>query len=334
MAEITNMMLTWLDWAKRQTDGKIALIVEMMSKVNEIMLDMIMIPGNTEVGHKTTIRTGLPTVAWRQINEGIQPSKSTTKQITFTAGLLEGRGQVDEQLVKMASDGKAFRLSENAPFLEALAQEIASTIFYGNVNVNPERFTGLSPYYSALSGVDSSANVIDAGGKTAFGQTSLWLIGWGENAIHGFFPKNTQAGIEHNDKGVEPVSDDKGGKFYALVDQYITQAGLAVRDFRFAVRICNIDVAALNSAGDESDTSANIIKHMIQAINKLPNTQNVKLAWYCNRTVKTGLDIKAINKANVNLTVETLANGAPVTKMMGYPVRRCDAILDTEAVVI
>ena len=95
--------------------------------------------------------TGLPAIAWRQLNVGVQRSKSTTKQIHFTAGLLEGMSAVDERLVEMASDGPALRLSEVMPFMEAMGQTIASTIFYGDTRVNPDRFTGLSAYYSKLN---------------------------------------------------------------------------------------------------------------------------------------------------------------------------------------
>jgi hypothetical protein len=335
MSTIGNTNLTWLDYAKRlEADGKVARIVEMMNKTNEILDDMVMIPGNTQTGHRTTLRTGLPTVAWRQINKGVQPSKSTVKQTEFSAGLLEGLGQVDEELVALAEDKAGFRLSENAPYIESISQTLATTTFYGDVTVNPERFTGLAKYYSALTGVDSAANVISAGGAQS-DNTSLWLVVWGEQTIHGFFPKATKAGIEHKDLGAQLVSDGgtPEGKFMAFVDQYKAKMGMAVRDWRYAVRICNIDLSNLATAGDESDSSADLIKFMVQAVNKIPNIKAGKAAWYCNKDVKTALDIKALNKSNIQLSIETLANGSPVTKFLGIPVRRCDAILNTETVV-
>ena len=164
MATIGNSQLTLLDHAKRiDENGKIARIVEMMSKRNAALEDAVVVEGNTTSGHKTTLRTGLPTVAWRQINKGVQPTKSSTSQIEFTAGMLEAHGQVDEELVNLASDKQAFRLSENAPFIEAMTQTLATTMFYGNVNTNPERFMGLAPYYSSLSAA-SGANIVDGGG--------------------------------------------------------------------------------------------------------------------------------------------------------------------------
>lgn len=325
--------LTLLDHAAAiNDDGKILSIVEMLNAVNEIMGDMVTIPGNTELGHKTGIRTGLPSVAWRQINKGVQPSKSSRKAITFTPGMIEQIGEVDEELVALSDDGPAFRLSENKPQIEAISQELASTLFYGDQKVNPDRFTGLANYYSQLSGVDSSENVIDAGGSSS-DNTSLWLIVWAQDATHGFFPKNSQAGIMHEDKGKERVDDGEGAgaTYYAWVDQYKVKMGLAVRDWRQTVRIANIDVSDLATADDSSDTSANLFKHAIQATNKIWNLNAGRAAWYCNRTVKTALDIKAFNKSNAIVNIETVKDGAPITRLLGLPVHRVDAIVNTEA---
>ncbi|RJO64169.1 MAG: hypothetical protein C4540_04625 [Candidatus Omnitrophota bacterium] len=334
MPTIANTNLTLMDHARRlDPNGKIARIAEMMNEVNEILSDLVFIEGNTTTGHKSTIRTGLPTVAWRQINRGVQPSKSQTKQQLFTAGIIEGLGRVDEELVNIAVDKAAFRLSENAPFIEAISQTMATTFFYGNVETNPERFTGLSAYYSSTTAA-SGENVI-LGGSADTDNTSIWLVVWGENTIHAFYPRGTKAGIEHEDLGKQLVNDDQtpAGQFRAYIDQYKTRLGLAVRDWRYAVRICNLEVSALATAGDTSDVSANLIKLMIQALNKVPTLNVGRVAWYCNKTVKTALDIKAYNKSNVNLTIDSLENGKPITRFFGIPIRRCDKILNTESLV-
>lgn len=335
MATIGNSQLTLLDHAKRiDENGKIARIVEMMSKRNAALEDAVVIEGNTTSGHKTTLRTGLPTVAWRQINKGIQPTKSSTSQIEFTAGMLEAHGQVDEELVNLASDKQAFRLSENAPFIEAMTQTLATTMFYGNVNTNPERFMGLAPYYSSLSAA-SGANIVDGGG-TGSDNTSIYGVVWGENSIHGFFPKGTQAGIQHADLGLQLVEDGitTGAKYRAWVDQYKAKMGMVVRDWRQGFRLANLDVSDLATAGADTDTSANLINLLIKAINKIENPEMGKMVLYCNREVKTALDIMAINRFNVQLTIGTLQDGSPITRFMGYPIRRVDAIVNTEARVV
>jgi hypothetical protein len=355
---VGNTTLTLADHAKRvDAEGKVPRIVEMMNRVNHVLTDAVYVEGNERTGHVTTIRSGLPTVAWRQINQGVQPSKSVTKQVTFPAGMLEGMGQVDERLVELASDGMAFRLSENAPFIEAIAQTLAATMFYGDVRANPDRFTGLSAYYSQLNAgfnadqslvntdatkPDSGYNVIDASEANAYGtpanghNASLWLVAWGEEGIHAFYPKGSKAGIEHKDKGLFLVDDGQGtnSKFWAWLDQYRAIMGLAVRDWRQAVRIANIDCDALATAGGINDTSALLIKQAVVAVNRLWNKSAGKLAWYGNRAVKTALDIQALNKNNALVQIgKEILYGEPVTELMGIPVRRCDALLTTEAQV-
>lgn len=361
MTTINTGQLSLYDAAKRtDPSGKIQRIVEMMARQNAILNDMVVVEGNTQTGHVTTIRTGLPQIAWRQINKGVQPSKSTTKQLVVSAGMLEGMGKVDEELVELAADEAALRLSEVSPFMESFNQTLSTTLFYGDVRVHPDRFTGLSAYYAKLNAAyqanpdaitnpsttlpDSGRNVFDASlnseGQT-FGDPSLgkncsiWLVCWGEQSIHTFFPKGTKAGITHEDKGRWLVDDGSGtgAQYWAFVDQYKAKLGLCVRDWRQAVRICNIDTVALASAGDDVDMSANLFKNAIQAVNFLQFPDAGNCAWYVNRTVKTYLEVKAMSKANSMISFETLASGEKVTKLMGFPVRRCDSLLNTEAAV-
>jgi len=53
---------------------------------------------------------------------------------------------------------------------------------------------------------------------------------------------------------------------------------------------------------------------------------------YCNRVIRTYLDLQAMNKTNVLLRLEEF-NGKVVTTFRGIPVRTCDAIVNTEAQV-
>ncbi len=80
MATLGTNVLTLADWAKRlDPDGKVPMIVELLEQTNEVLLDMQWVEGNLPTGHRTTVRTGLPGIAWRLLNQGVQPSKSTTK---------------------------------------------------------------------------------------------------------------------------------------------------------------------------------------------------------------------------------------------------------------
>ena len=99
MATVGNTVLTLTDWAKRlDPDGRVAAVVELLSNTNEILDDMLWKEGNLPVGHRDTVRTGLPSVYWRRINEGVATSKSTTAQIDSQCGMLEAWSEVDKDL--------------------------------------------------------------------------------------------------------------------------------------------------------------------------------------------------------------------------------------------
>jgi len=56
-------------------------------------------------------------------------------------------------------------------------------------------------------------------------------------------------------------------------------------------------------------------------------------AIYCNRVVCTYLDLQAMNKTNVLLSLQEF-QGRVVTMFRGIPIRTVDAILSTEARVV
>lgn len=351
MATLGTGALTYADWAKRIDDnGKIAFIVEILSQTNEIMTDMLVLEGNLTTGHKTTVRTGLPTATWRLLNYGIVPTKSTTAQITDTVGNLEAESQLDVDVAKLNGDAAAFRLSESRAFLEGMSQQMAATLIYGNTSVNPERFTGLAPRYNTVSttSAQSAVNVIDCGG-TGSDNTSIWIVTWGEQTSHGIFPKASTAGLQHTDMGKQRVQDTSqtfatGAYFWAWVDHYKWELGLTVRDWRYNVRLANIDVSDLQTVN-----ASNLINNIVRGLNRLPTTgigvtstqtsdapsiqgQMGRTVIYCNRTVKTYLELQAMNKTNVLLQLVEF-NGMTVTKFRGVPVRTVDAILNTETQV-
>lgn len=160
--------------------------------------------------------------------------------------------------------------------------------------------------------------------------TSIWLVVWGDFTVHGIYPKGSQAGLNHEDMGVELVDDGTGKKFRAYRDHYRWECGVALRDWRYAVRICNIDVS--NLVTDEAGTSVKIINAMVRALHRIPNLRMGRAAFYMNRTVREMLDIQAMNKSNVQLKIDEY-DGVFRTTFRGVPLRTVDAILNTEAVV-
>lgn len=324
---ITNPTLA--DVANRMTtDGKIdTQIVEILTQTNEVLQDMTFIEANGFTEHKTTIRSGLPSGTWRKLNYGVQPEKSRTVQVKDSLGMLETYAEVDKALADLNGNSAAWRLSEDYAFIEGMNKTMASTLFYGDSSVDPEKFMGLAPRYNS-STAQNGSNVIKAGGSGS-DNTSIWLVVWGPNTVHGLYPKGSQAGLQQRDLGEDTLVDAAGGKYQGYRTHYKWDMGLTLRDWRYVVRIANIDVSDLTK---DASTGANLIDLMIQALEIIPNMSMGRPVFYCSRTIRSFLRRQILNKNNVNLTFENVA-GKQVLSFDGVPVRKTDAILETEAAV-
>lgn len=310
-------------------NGKIDAIVELLGMTNEILEDMVWIEGNLETGHRTTIRTGLPTPTWRKLYGGVQPTKSTTAQVTDTCGMLEAYAEVDKALADLNGNTAEFRLSENRAHLEGINQAFATALFYADEKSAPEQFTGLAPRFNDQSAENGVNILTSAATPDSTDNTSVWLLIWGPNTVHGIYPKGSKAGLNMEDKGqvtIESV-DGAGGRMEAYRTHYKWDCGLTVRDWRYVVRI-NIDQEDLVK---NASSGPDLIDLMTQAIEMIPSIGMGRPAFYCNRTVRSFLRRQAINKVSAStLTLEQIA-GKSATVFDGIPVRRCDAILNTEA---
>lgn len=338
MSTLGSNVATLSDWAKRlDPDGSTSTIVELLGQTNEILPDMLWMEGNLPTGHRTTVRTGLPSVAWRLLNGGITPSKSTTAQIDEACGMLEAYSEVDKDLAELNGNTAQFRLSEGQAFVESMNQEMAGTVFYGNSGTAPEEFTGLATRYSSLS-AGNGQNILDAQGNDT-DLMSIWLVVWGANTVHGIFPKGSKAGLIHEDLGlvtVETANGIGGGRMRAYRDHWQWKCGIALRDWRYAVRIANIDKSALTS----ESSAANLTKYMIKAIHRVQNIRMGRPVFYMNRTTAQMLDIQRYNvmsgmgtgSQNLGGSISyEQVNGVWTPNFRGIPIRICDALLESES---
>lgn len=332
MSGLGSSVLTLADWAKRlDPDGKVPAIVEMLSQTNELLQDMLWKEGNLPTGERTTIRTGLPTVYWRLINQGVTPSKSTTAQVDESCGMLEAYSEVDKDLAELNGNTASFRLSEAQAFIEAMNQEMASTFFYGNSSLAPEEFNGLAVRYSATSAANGQ-NIISGSGSGS-DNSSIWLVVWGGQTCHGIFPKGSKAGLQHEDLGlvtVETTAGVAGSRMRAYQDHWQWKCGAALKDWRYVVRIPNIDISNLVA----KSSAADLIELMIKALHRVPNINMGKAVFYMNRTCFQMLDIQrrddVISGGGLSYDV---VDGKRIASFRGVPVRICDALTQAEAVV-
>lgn len=337
MGVIASTNPTLMDVAKlKEPDGGIVTdIVEMQSQDNELILDSTWMEANGGTFHRSSQRIGIPEPTWREFYQGVQPTKSTYAQVDEPLGMMEARSQVDKDLADMATDPAQFRLIEAGGHLEGMNQSLAETALYGSVKTSPAKFNGIIPRFNSLKGggaeVASSENVIDAGGQST-DNTSILLLNWSPRTVFFSYPKGSNAGIAREDLGVNHHArppDGGAGEFTAYEEKFTQKAGLVVRDWRYVVRICNIDVS--NLVGETS--AADILKLMTVAYHKIRSLQGGRPAFYVNRTILTMLDIQAQNKANVYLTA---GNEESQAKLMfrRIPIRTVDALKNNEDRVV
>jgi hypothetical protein len=311
-------------------DGGVADVIEILNETNEMLADMSWMEGNMTTGHKSSIRTGLPAPTWRKLYGGVQPNKGNVTQVTDTTGMLEAYAEQDKALVDMASNPAQFRLIEDRAHIEGMNQEVAATLIYGDETTAPEEFTGFAPRYSSLS-AENADNIIDAGG-TGSDNASVWLVCWSPNTCHGIIPKGSKAGLQVRDLGEVTIEDASNGSNTGRMQAYRTHyrwdVGLVLRDWRYVVRIANIDRSLLTV---DISTGADLNDLMHQALTEIPNASMGRCAWYMDKSILSMLRRQtATAVASSTLTMESVG-GTWQTSWGGIPIRRVDALKTDEA---
>lgn len=325
--------------------GKQVYIAEMLSQAVSVYDDMPMIEANEIGGHEFVFRTSIPAGSWRQYNMGVPYSKSTTAKARVGLGSLEDYSQVDRMLAEDSGDIEQFRENEDVAFLEGMGQTMEQTAWYGNTVSNPAEFMGLSPFYNTLnqSAAQNAQNVINGGG-TGSDNASIWLVCWGPRTIFGLYPRGSKAGITMEDKGdTVPGYDALGNRFEAYTSWFRQQAAVCPQDWRYGVRIANIDVTANGLAGsnplDIFATMAQMMlypPHLGKSTSGITKTDaprdpapSIRPTIYCNRTVRHWMDVQAMRDRNVLLTINDY-DGRVVDGFRQIPIKISDQLLITE----
>lgn len=324
---------------KMSPDGKLVDIAEILTRDNDILMDMTWREGNLVTGERTIVRTSKPTPTWRKLNQGVAPSKGTTGVQDDGAAMLEAESLVDRDVAIFSGNISKFRADELVAHMEGMNDTLATTLFYGNAAVNPERFTGFAPRYNSLSGVNSD-QIVNAAGVGSF-LGSIWLIGWDVNKVTGIYPKGTQGGLQHTDASAklgsaddghplgQRVLDENGNAYYAYVDRLKWNCGLSVKDHRYVVRIANI---ARNTLVTNYAFGAHIEDLMIQAVNRLHRLSGCRPVFYCDRGMMEWMERQALSDKKQFISWGDYG-GKTIPMFRGIPIRRTDALNFNETVV-
>lgn len=309
--------LTLVEVAKRKDpDGNLATIAEVLDETNEVLQDAVFREANDTFSNQTTRRASLPTGSFRKLNEGVATESTKTVNLVDRVAILEAWSENDIEVINAFPNPQEARMQEARGFIEGMGQNMAGKIFYGNESSVPEEFTGLAPRMDALA---TTANVLNAGGSGG-DTTSIYVVDWGPNSVYMIYPKNSTAGLEHKDKGIETVEDANGNKFEAYVDKFVWKAGLVVKHNKSIGRIANMEYTGSANIFNEDD--------LITLMNRMTKGPGRRI--YVNEDIMTQMEIRLKDKTNVNFTkADGLAPGT-VLKFKGVPVRQCDQILNTE----
>ena len=233
MAIIADKHYNLVDYAKQfDPSGQELAIAEVLSQSNDIIGDAVVAESSLDSGHEYAVRTGIPEGTWRRAYQGIEPAKATTKVVVESYGTLSAYSVVDKLVAEKGGHVDAVRTGQSRAIIAGMSSSMASNLIYGNSGATPERFTGLAARYSALSGAESSRNVIDAGGTTNGQNSSIYLVVWDSDKVFTFFPKGSKAGIQRVDYGLVNHVDASGNEYPAYKEYFEWKLGLAVQDWR------------------------------------------------------------------------------------------------------
>lgn len=338
MGALGANLLTLADVAKSK-NKQIGKVAEVLVNHNPMLNDIPYMEMNEGTVHKEDIRSALPEVYYRKANQPIPASKSTIEERTFQATHFESKSQIDKAVAQRGGmDRIAYnRWNQAQGHLQAHANELASLMLYGSPSTSNLKTAGFFDIFSTLAtSEETSKQIIDAGGSSS-DNCSILKVHWGERSVFGVYPGGTNAGLSRTDysKGGKlvkiPGLDENGnvGDFWGYEEGFETDHGLVVKDYRQACRIANIDVSDLVAG-----SGADLIDLMISGNYKIDDLNNGKGCWYVNRTIEAALHKQALTKVGAGGGL-SFANfeGKQILMFLGDPIRRMDALLNSESAV-
>lgn len=333
--------LTLVDLAKRTKDGAMIPIVEALQQKNTFIQSMVWKEGNTDLGQIVAARNSLPSVTWVRLNEGVLPSKSTVDTYTEGTGILEGLCSIEEKLAAVNGNTPSYRAQEDDAFLAQMANTLETAFFYESTLANPERILGLAPRLGSTTGAYGNQIIKADPSPSGSDQTSIWLVGWSDRTVYGITPRGQPTGLVALDRGLQRDKDSVTSKItYKWETLFRWRVGLCVEDYRYVVRIANIDTSQL-TLNAPTGAGADLIASMVMAWYRIFDVKQARMSWYCNRTVAGYLHMQALRgtaQGTLSLLPAPMLGapgfaGAPVTACMGAPIYVTDGITNAETIV-
>jgi hypothetical protein len=306
-------MLTLFDLVTLQRNDFLTGLVE---DVTTYAPEFSMIPVEKRAGtyYEICRRTSLPSVSFRNINQGITPTKSIYKKELKEMFFLDGQIVVDEAIVKGddASTGSVL-VHEAQGALQAAVITIGTQVYYGTSS--PGVSNGFPGLRSQLSGV------ITAGGTT--NSTTAYLVWLNPQGVH--FDVGNDGEIAMKPWWIQktlPQGGTSGSDIIAWVSNISAYIGLATVSTWSVWGVVGID--ASHSLTDAIAA---------QLVSLIPLNRRQGLTWFMNRTAHYLLQKSRTSIANQPATASNAGPGwsPPPEKCEGYPIIVTDSIVNSES---
>jgi len=312
-----NQDMTLLEVIKRfDPEGNIMKIAEVLRDNNAFLEDLPFRMANDRITHTSVVRVSQPSGRTRRYNQPVLPSASSTEKNRDVVELLEDWSDLDELLGDQSGDLEALRASEDVAFVEGISQTTASRMVYGNNAVDPDQMTGI---LTRLDTIDDEF-VIDAGG-TGSDLSSVVVVQPGVNQVYGVYPKGSQAGIQTKDWGRRIKENTSGEKLAVYTTQFKAHFGLVVENPKCMAAIRNIETSGAVNLFNFED---------IIDIKSVMKNGGKGAIIYVNRKIWAQIKKIALNRTNVNLTMDNVFGDGQMPVIDGSPVRLMDALTITE----
>lgn len=243
---------TLLDIAIRNAADGVVGLIEETSKAHP---EIIVMPARTIKGinYKSLVRTGLPTVAFRNANEGTADTKGTYENRLVETYILNPQWAADKAVADRSEDGPAAYIADEAAgTMEAVMQHLASQFWYGRgtastagIAVSPSLVGDAKGFYGLLelseaAGVTVAGNnlLVDAGGTTANTGSSVYMLRSGRKDVQWVWGENGTLNIDETI--VQRVLDGSGNAFTAYTQELLSYPGLQVASILSFGRIAEL----------------------------------------------------------------------------------------------
>lgn len=215
---------------KNAGEGIQALIDETITAHPELLV----LPARSIQGmsYPTLVRVALPTVAFRNANEGTASTKGQYVNRLVETFILNPQWDCDRAVADRDEDGpEAFIKLEAGGILEASMQHLAEIFYYGRVDpavhLTKGDAKGFNGLHSQVGTVAADNICVDAGGTTGSTGSSVWMVKGGPAGCQWVWGANGE--LEVSKARLERVEDAGGvNKYTAYFQELLAYPGLQV----------------------------------------------------------------------------------------------------------